>query len=255
MSGNIVVTGASSGIGRAVAQQAAARGWKVLAIARREALLQELADETGCDFVALDLTTAEGIERFGQAVAEFKADTLVNIAGGAKGQEPISETSDDDWRWMFESNVLATKNAITAALPTLRASTADGSYATVLNLTSIAAIMPYVGGSGYNAAKAAQKALTDVLRLEVAGEPIRVMEVRPGMVQTEEFSLVRFGGDAERAAKVYEDVQDPLDAADVARVVTDLLALPGHISVDEVTVKPVAQTHAWIVNRGTLTAR
>lgn len=249
------MTGASSGIGRAVAEQAVARGWQVLAVARRRALLAELADSTGCEYAALDLTTAEGIEGFRAAVERFGADTLVNIAGGAKGQESVSDTSDDDWRWMFETNVLATKNAIAAALPTLRSSTRGGSYATVLNLTSIAAIMPYVGGSGYNAAKAAQKALTDVLRLEVAGEPIRVMEVRPGMVQTEEFSLVRFGGDAERAAKVYEDVQDPLDAEDVARVVTDLLALPGHVSVDEVTVKPVAQTHAWIVNRGTLTAR
>ena len=115
--------------------------------------------------------------------------------------------------------------------------------------------MPYSGGSGYNAAKAAEKAMTDVLRLEVSGEPIRVMEVRPGLVQTEEFALVRFAGDQERAAKVYEDVQDPLSAEDVARVMTDLLALPGHVSVDETTIKPVAQTHAWILHKGRLRAK
>lgn len=255
MSIRVVVTGASSGIGKAIAQQCAARGWQVLAVARREERLQALAAEIGCEILVADLTNDDDVARFGEVVAAFGADTLLNIAGGAKGQEELVETSDDDWRWMFESNVLATKHAIAAALPQLRASTADGGYATVLNLTSIAAIMPYKGGAGYNAAKAAQKALTDVLRLEVAGEPIRVMEVRPGMVHTEEFSLVRFGGDQQRADDVYRDVQDPLSAEDVAQVVTDLLALPGHVSVDEVTIKPVAQTHAWIVNRGKLTAR
>lgn len=255
MSSRLIVTGASSGIGRAVAEQAAGRGWEVLAVARREDRLRKLAEEVGCRHAALDLTRAADVAELGRLAADFGADTLVNIAGGAKGQESISETSDDDWRWMFEANVMATKNVIAATLPQLRASTHDGSYATVMTVTSVAATTPYVGGSGYNAAKAAEKALSDVLRLELAGEPIRVMEIRPGMVHTEEFSLVRFGGDESRAAKVYDDVQDPLTADDVARVMTDMLALPGHVSVDEVTIKPVAQTHPWIVNKGTLTAR
>ena len=255
MSSRVIVTGASSGIGKAVAEQAAARGWEVLAVARREERLQQLAQEIGCRFAALDLTAEADVQELGRLAADFGADTLVNVAGGAKGQEEISETRDDDWRWMFEANVMATKNVVAAVLPQLRDSTRDGSYATVMTVTSVAATTPYVGGSAYNAAKAAEKALSDVLRLELAGEPIRVMEIRPGMVQTEEFSLVRFGGDEARASKVYEHVQDPLTAGDVALVMTDLLALPGHVSVDEVTIKPVAQTHPWIVNRGTLTAR
>lgn len=255
MSSSIVVTGASSGIGKAVAEAAVARGWRVLAVARRAERLQELADKTGCEILVADLTVSEDVSRLAEAATAFGADTLVNVAGGAKGQEHVEDTADEDWRWMFESNVMATKFVTTALLPQLRASTADGSYATIMTVTSVAADTPYVGGSGYNAAKAAEKALNDVLRLELAGEPIRVMEVRPGMVQTEEFSLVRFGGDAERAAKVYEDVQDPLTAEDVARVMTDLLALPGHISIDETVIKPVAQTHPWIVTRGPLQAK
>lgn len=251
----VVITGASSGIGKAVAEASVARGWRVLAVARRKERLEALAAETGCDWLVADVTSAADVERLAGAAKEFGADTLVNVAGGAKGQEPVTETSDDDWRWMFESNVLATKNVTAALLPQLRASTADGSYATIMSVTSVAATTPYAGGSGYNAAKAAQHALSEVLRLELAGEPIRVMEVQPGMVRTEEFSLVRFGGDSERAAKVYEDVQDPLSAEDVARVMTDLLALPGHISIDETVIKPVAQTHPWIVTRGELKSK
>lgn len=255
MTKSIVITGASSGIGRAATIDARQRGWRVLAVARRKERLDSLAEETGCETFVADLTLAKDVDSLGQRVVEFGADTLVNVAGGAKGLDPIEATSDDDWRWMFESNVIATKNVIAAVLPQLRASTSDGSYATVMTVTSIAATMPYSGGSGYNAAKAAEKALTDVLRLEVSGEPIRVMEVRPGMVQTEEFSLVRFGGDEEKAAKVYDNVQDPLTGDDVARVMNDLLALPGHVSVDETTIKPVAQTHAWIVHKGQLQAK
>lgn len=252
---SIVITGASSGIGRATAIDAVQRGWRVLAVARRSDRLESLAAETGCETLVADLTRSDDVEALGLRASEFGADTLVNVAGGAKGLDPVDKTSDEDWRWMFESNVIATKNVIAAVLPQLRESTRDGSYATVMTVTSIAATTPYTGGSGYNAAKAAEKALTDVLRLEVSGEPIRVMEVRPGMVQTEEFSLVRFGGDEEKAAKVYENVQDPLSAEDVARVMNDLLALPGHVSVDETTIKPVAQTHAWIVHKGPLQAK
>ncbi|HIY65478.1 MAG TPA: SDR family NAD(P)-dependent oxidoreductase [Candidatus Agrococcus pullicola] len=255
MSTSIVITGASSGIGRACAVAAADRGWRVLAVARREDRLRSLAEEIGCETLVADLTRAEDVSRLAIAASDFGADTLVNVAGGAKGLDPVETTSDDDWRWMFEANVLATKNVTGALLPQLRRATEGGSYATIMTVTSIAATMPYSGGSGYNAAKAAEKALTDVLRLEVSGEPIRVMEVRPGLVKTEEFSLVRFGGDQERAAKVYEDVQDPLSAEDVARVMTDLLALPGHVSVDETTIKPVAQTHAWLLHKGPLQAK
>lgn len=255
MTKRIIVTGASSGIGRAVATQAAARGWQVLAVARRADRLEELAGEIGCETLAADLTQADDVARLGEAAVAMGATSLVNVAGGALGLDSVTGTAVDDWRAMFESNVIATKRVVTAVLPTLRASTRGSGYADIMTVTSIAASTPYVGGSGYNAAKAAEKSLVDVLRLEVHGEPIRVMEVQPGMVRTEEFSLVRFGGDHEKADAVYRDVQDPLSADDVARVMTDVLALPGHVSIDEVVIKPVAQTHAWMVHKGPLVAK
>ncbi|ERG64543.1 hypothetical protein L332_08790 [Agrococcus pavilionensis RW1] len=251
----IVVTGASSGIGEAVARQAVERGWRVLAVARRAERLEALQRDTGCEILAADLTDEGDIARLAEAAAAFRPTGLVQVAGGAKGAAPLAETSIDDWRWMFEANVIGTKRVIDALLPLLRESTRDGSYAEIMVVTSIAATVPYTGGSGYNAAKSAEKQLVDVLRLELAGEPIRVMEVAPGMVWTEEFSLVRFEGDKEKADAVYKDVQDPLSADDVARVMTDILALPGHVSVDETIIKPVAQTHPWIVHRGPLTAK
>jgi len=255
MEQRIVVTGASSGIGRAVAVHAVRRGWRVLAVARREERLRSLAEETGCDTLVADLTSDGDVDRLVEAATAFGANGLVHVAGGALGVGSVSETSLDDWSGMFAMNVLSTKRVLTGLLPQLRASTAGGTYATVQVVTSIAATTPYVGGSGYNAAKAAEKALVDVLRLEVHGEPIRVMEVRPGMVWTEEFSLVRFKGDRAKADAVYEGVQDPLTADDVAQVMTDALALPGHVSIDEVVIKPVAQTHAWMVHRGPLQAK
>ncbi|QCR20676.1 oxidoreductase [Agrococcus sp. SGAir0287] len=251
----MVVTGASSGIGRAVAAQAAGRGWRVLAVARRAERLASLAEETGCETLVADLTDDDDVARLVEAATTFGATALVHVAGGALGSAPIPATTLDDWQGMFDMNVLSTKRVLTGLLPQLRRTTLDGSYATIQVVTSIAATMPYVGGSGYNAAKAAEKALVDVLRLEVHGEPIRVMEVRPGMVRTEEFSLVRFQGDQAKADAVYQGVQDPLTADDVAQVMTDALALPGHVSIDEVVIKPVAQTHAWMVHRGPLQAK
>lgn len=255
MKKRLVITGASSGIGRAVVEHAARRGWDVLAVARRADRLATLAEETGCATLVADLTDPAAVAEVGERAAAMRATGLVNIAGGALGNATVSDTTADEWRGMFESNVLATKSLITAVLPTLRASATGGAYSEIMTVTSIAATMPYAGGSGYNAAKAAEKALVDVLRIELHGEPIRVLEVRPGMVHTEEFSLVRFGGDEERANAVYRDVQDPLSADDVAQVMCDILALPGHVSVDEVVIKPVAQTHAWMVHRGPLVAK
>ncbi|WP_413319389.1 SDR family oxidoreductase [Agrococcus sp. 1P02AA] len=256
----IIVTGASSGIGEAVARQAVARGWEVLAVARRAERLEALAADIGCRTFAADLTDEAAVAAFAEAAAEFRPTGLVQVAGGAKGAAELAETSIDDWRWMFEANVIGTKRVIDAVLPLLRASTEPGPdgaarYAEIMVVTSIAATVAYPGGSGYNAAKSAEKQLVDVLRLELHGEPIRVMEVAPGMVWTEEFSLVRFEGDQEKADAVYKDVQDPLSADDVAQVMTDILALPGHVSIDETIIKPVAQTHPWRVFKGPLRAK
>ncbi|GAA2172538.1 SDR family oxidoreductase [Agrococcus versicolor] len=255
MEQRIVVTGASSGIGRAVVRHATRRGWRVLAVARREERLASLAQETGCDVLVADLTDADAVARLVAAAEAFDANALVHVAGGALGIGTVPETTLEDWQGMFDANVVSTKRVLTGLLPQLRRSTAGGAYASIQVVTSIAASVPYAGGSGYNAAKAAEKALVDVLRLELHGEPIRVMEVQPGMVRTEEFSLVRFGGDQARADAVYEGVQDPLSADDVAQVMTDVLALPGHVSIDQVVIKPVAQTHPWMVHRGPLQAK
>ncbi|WP_306232024.1 SDR family NAD(P)-dependent oxidoreductase [Agrococcus beijingensis] len=251
----LIVTGASSGIGEAVARQAVARGWQVLAVARRAERLEALAADIGCETFVADLTDEASVAAFAEAAAAFAPTGLVQVAGGAKGAAHLAETTIDDWRWMFEANVVGTKRVIDAVLPLLRRSTASGGYAEIMVVTSIAATVAYAGGSGYNAAKSAEKQLVDVLRLELHGEPIRVMEVAPGMVWTEEFSLVRFEGDQAKADAVYKDVQDPLSADDVARVMTDILALPGHVSVDETIIKPVAQTHPWMVHRGPLVAK
>jgi NADP-dependent 3-hydroxy acid dehydrogenase YdfG len=177
---------------------------------------------------------------------------LVNNAGGAVGMASVEAGSDEDWRWMFEINVLAVKRVTTALLPLLRASASEDNGAAILTVTSTAGHVAYEGGGGYNAAKFAAHALVSVLRLELAGEPIRVIEVAPGMVKTEEFSLVRFGGDQAKADAVYEGVTHPLLAEDVAETIVHSIELPAHVNIDLVIVKPVAQAAAHKVARGPL---
>ena len=257
MARRAVVTGASSGIGAATVRALRARGWDVVGVARREDRLRELARETGADVVVGDLTDQRDVDRLRDHLAATGAvHALVNNAGGAIGQDPIETSPVEDWVRMFETNVLGTKRVTAALLPLLRASVADGDSrsADVLTVTSVAARFPYVGGGGYNAAKAAQSMLVQALRLELAGEPIRVVEIAPGMVRTEEFSLTRFGGDAARADAVYDDVDHPLVADDVAGTIASTLELPWHVNLDLVTVRPVAQT-AHAVARGKLVVR
>lgn len=251
-----VVTGASSGIGAATAALLAERGWEVIGVARREEKLRRLAEQTGATTFVADLTEQEDVDR----LAAFLADggpihALINNAGGAHGLDSVEDSSIEDWRWMFEVNVLATKRVITALLPLLRRGARSGGHADILNITSIAAHTAYVGGSGYNAAKAAEHMLTEVLRLELNGEPIRVIEIAPGMVATDEFSLVRFGGDAERARAVYEGVPEPLTAEDIAGTIAAALERPGHVDLDLIIVKPVAQAAPYRLHKGPLSVR
>lgn len=156
---------------------------------------------------------------------------------------------------MFEINVLGTKRVISALLPLLREGARESGHADILNLTSIAGHTAYAGGGGYNAAKFAQHALTEVLRLELNGEPIRVVEVAPGMVATEEFSLVRFGGDRARRDAVYEDVPEPLTAEDIAETIVHALELPRHVDLDLIVVKPVAQAAPHRFAKGRLAVK
>jgi len=251
-----VVTGASSGIGRATVQALTARGWSVLATARRADRLDALAAETGAEVLPADLTSADDVARLAATVAEGEpVSALVQVAGGALGLDSVEAGSDDDWARMYDINVLATKRLVSALLPELRRGAVATGFADLLAVTSTAAFMPYEGGGGYNAAKAAQRSLLQVLRLELNGEPIRVVEIAPGMVRTDEFSLVRFGGDAERAEAVYAGVEHPLTTDDVALAIATALELPGHINVDSMTVKPVAQATQTKVARQPLEVR
>jgi NADP-dependent 3-hydroxy acid dehydrogenase YdfG len=236
-----VITGASSGIGADTAWALAAEGYRTILGARRLDRLEELAAEIGGEAIALDVADSASVEPFVAAVDA--CDVLVNNAGGALGLEPIAEADEEKWLQMYESNVIGTMRMTRALLPHLIES-GDGH---VVGITSIAAIEPYRGGAGYNAAKHAQRATLRVLRQELLGRPVRVTEVAPGMVETE-FSLVRFAGDEAAAARVYEGMQ-PLRAEDVAECIRWALAQPPHVNVDEIVVRPRDQATATDVHR------
>lgn len=256
MAKRVVVTGASTGIGWATVRLLASHGWEVVAVARRKDRLVALAEETGCSFVAADLTDAAQVAALAEQVrAGGPLHALVNNAGGARGLESIEAGSVDDWRWMFEANVIATKQVTAALLPALRDGAEDAGSGDIVTITSIAGHIPYAGGAGYNVAKFAEHALVAVLRLELAGEPLRVIEIAPGLVQTEEFSLNRFGGDRAKADAVYADVPAPLTADDVAAAIVHAIELPAHVNLDLVVVKPVAQAVGAQAVKGELRVR
>lgn len=254
----VVVTGASSGIGEATARLFVAHGWEVVGVARRADRLAALAADIGPSFRAItaDLTDSDDVARVAAEITSLgPLDALVNNAGGAFGFASVEHGDPADWRAMFEINVLAVKNLVGALLPVLREGARDAGHADILTVTSIAAHVAYEGGAGYNAAKAGAHMLMAVLRLELAGEPIRVLEVAPGLVKTDEFSLVRFGGDQAKADAVYDDVAAPLVADDVAAAIVHAIELPGHVNLDLVTIKPVAQAAPHKMIRGELTPK
>jgi NADP-dependent 3-hydroxy acid dehydrogenase YdfG len=236
-----VITGASSGIGAAAAHALAGDGFDVVLGARRKERLNAVAAETGGEAVALDVTDPDSVGEFAARVP--RCDVLINNAGGAHGLEPLAGADEDKWRTMYETNVLGTMRMTRALLPHLIAS-GDGH---VVTITSIAAFEPYRGGAGYNAAKHAQRSMLRVLRLELLGEPVRVTEIAPGMVETE-FSLVRFGDDEEAARRVYEGMT-PLSAEDVAECIRWAVAQPSHVNIDEIVVRPRDQAAATEVHR------
>jgi len=249
----VVVTGASSGIGEATARRFAAHGWQVVGIARRADRLAALAAETGAEVIVADLTRAEDVDRVRAELEVLgPSHALVNNAGGAFDMATVEDGDPADWRAMFEINVVAVQQMIQKLLPLLRDGARDAGVADILTITSIAGHTVYERGAGYNAAKFAAHALMAVLRLELAGEPIRVLEVAPGMVRTEEFSLVRFKGDEAKADAVYENVAAPLVADDIAEAIVHAIELPGHVNLDLVTIKPVAQAAPHKVIRGEL---
>jgi NADP-dependent 3-hydroxy acid dehydrogenase YdfG len=237
------VTGASSGIGAATARALAGDGWDVVIGARRVERLVAVAEPIGARVLALDVTDDESVAAFAAEVP--RCALLVNNAGGALGLDPIIDADLDGWRTMYESNVLGVVRVTNALLPQLLKS-GDGH---VIIVNSIAGIEPYPGGAGYNAAKAAANAVRRVLRMELLGQPVRVAEINPGMVETE-FSLVRFDGDEQRAAKVYEGLT-PLTADDVAECIRWVAAQPSHVNIDQLVVLPRDQAGATRVHRRT----
>jgi NADP-dependent 3-hydroxy acid dehydrogenase YdfG len=237
-----VVTGASSGIGAATAQALARAGFQLWLGARRLDRLREVAEPLGATALPLDVTDTQSVAAFLQQLPPV-LHLLVNNAGGALGLDRIEDAGDDTWRTMWETNVLGTLRMTRALLPALLES-GDGH---IINMGSIAAFETYAGGAGYTGAKHAERALTRTLRLELLGQPIRVTDIAPGLVETE-FSLVRFGGDAERAKAVYQGLQ-PLVAADIADCVVWATTRPSHVNIDEIVVRPRDQATATAVFR------
>ncbi|MFM9369195.1 SDR family NAD(P)-dependent oxidoreductase [Streptomyces sp. Da 82-17] len=243
-----VVTGASSGIGAATARQLAAAGYRVVLTARRKDRIEAVAaeiNEAGHQAMAygLDVTDREAVDAFATAFREVAV--LVNNAGGALGADPVATGDPADWRQMYEVNVIGVLNLTQALLPSLIAS-GDG---TVVVLSSTAGHATYEGGAGYVAAKNGARVLAETLRLEIVGQPVRVIEIAPGMVKTEEFATTRFRGDTEKAAKVYEGVAEPLTAEDVADTVTWAVTRPPHVNIDLLVVRPRAQASNTKVHR------
>jgi len=236
-----VITGASSGIGEATAKNLAALGFHVVAVARRADRITALANEIDGTAIVADVTDDQAVEVLAAKLS--RVDVLVNNAGGALGLEPVADADLEHWRWMWETNVLGTLRVTRALLPKL----VDSGDGLIITVTSVAALEVYDGGAGYAAAKHAQGALHRTLRGELLGKPVRLTEIAPGAVETE-FSLVRFGGDQQRADSVYRGIT-PLTAGDVAEVIGFVASRPSHVDLDLIVLKPRDQANTMRFNR------
>jgi NADP-dependent 3-hydroxy acid dehydrogenase YdfG len=245
-----VITGASSGIGAATALRLADAGYRVVLTARRADRLAELAEritKSGgrAEAHGLDVTDRAAVDTVLGTLD--RCDVLVANAGGAIGADPVATGSADDWRDMFEVNVLGTLNTVQALLPKLIASGAG----TIVVMGSTAGFVAYEGGGGYVAAKHGEHAIAATLRLELYDQPVRIIEIAPGMVKTDEFAVKRYRGDAEKAAAVYQGVAEPLTADDVADAVAWTVTRPAHFNIDLMVIRPRAQAAQHKVFRHT----
>ena len=231
-----VVTGASAGIGEATARTLAVQGFHVVAVARRAERISALAAELNGTAIVADVTDGAAVDALAAQLP--RVDVLVNNAGGAKGLESVADADLENWRWMWETNVLGTLRVTRALLPKL----IDSGDGLIVTITSVAAMEIYDGGAGYTSAKHAQGALHRTLRGELLGKPVRLTEIAPGAVETE-FSLVRFGGDQQRADAVYEGMT-PLVAADIAEVIGFVVSRPSHVNLDQIVIRPRDQATA-----------
>lgn len=240
-----LITGASTGIGKATALRLARAGWRVTASARRADRLAALREECGCHVVPADLTKADDVAALVSAATEFAPiDSLINVAGGALGVDSIADADLERWATMYDRNVLATLALTRAVLPAMR----ERGRGDLVFLTSTAAHDTYPGGGGYAAAKHAERIIANTLRQELVGENIRIIEIAPGMVKTEEFSLNRLGS-KDKADAVYAGVDAPLVADDIAQTIEFALTVPDHVNIDSLIIRPVAQATNTLVHR------
>jgi NADP-dependent 3-hydroxy acid dehydrogenase YdfG len=241
-----VVTGASSGIGAATSLLLANNGYGVLAAARRIDRLQELASRhENIEAHVLDVTNQASVDNFMQAIAGIEIDVLVNNAGGAFDSSSVLDSDPEIWKKSFDVNVVGALRITKAIAPSM----IKANKGHIVVLTSTAGHVAYENGGSYVAAKFAERSLANTLRLELNGTPIRISEIAPGMVKTEEFAVVRNAGDKDKAAKVYEGVEHPLTADDIAESIYWTVNLPAHVNIDSMVIRPVAQAANHKVHR------
>ncbi len=241
-----VVTGASSGIGAATSLLLANNGYRVLAVARRIDRLQELASRhENIEVHVLDVTDQASVDNFMQAIAGIEIDVLVNNAGGAFDSSSVLDSDPEIWKKSFDVNVVGALRITKAIAPSM----IKANKGHIVVLTSTAGHVAYENGGSYVAAKFAERSLANTLRLELNGTPIRISEIAPGMVKTDEFAVVRNAGDKDKAAKVYEGVEHPLTAEDIAESIYWTVNLPTHVNIDSMVIRPVAQAANHKVHR------
>ena len=241
-----VVTGASSGIGAATARLLAANGYTVIATARREDRLQQLAAESSnIEIFPADLTNQSDVDALAYFCSGKNIEVLVNSAGGAFDAATVLEGDPEVWKKTYEVNVIATLRITKAITPLMQ----QGGKGHIVILSSTAGHRAYENGGSYVAAKFAETSVAHTLRLELNGQPIRITEIAPGMVKTDEFAVNRFAGDASKATKVYEGVEAPLTAEDVAESIRWSVMLPEHFNVDSMVIRPLAQAANHKVHR------
>lgn len=239
-----VVTGASSGIGAETVRLLCKEGFQVFMGARRIERLQVLAQECGAIPISLDVSSNESVQQFTRELPD-SVQVLVNNAGGALGLEQIANFDEHQWLEMYQSNVLGLARMTKALYPRLLARPHPVSH--VVNIGSVAGFETYPGGAGYTACKHAVRAISETMRLEWLGKPIRISEIDPGFVETE-FSVVRFGGDVARASSVYAGME-PLTATDIAETILWSITRPPRVNIDFMVVRPLDQARIDKIHR------
>lgn len=240
-----VVTGASSGIGAATAKLLAENGFSVIAAARRLDRITNLAKSNQLiEAIQLDVTDQKSVDDFVKALGSRNVSLLINNAGGAFDSASIENADPAIWQKTYEVNVIGALRVTKALLPKLRAN----GKSHIIVVTSTAGHAVYENGGSYTNAKFAEVALTQTLRLELNGEPIRITEIAPGMVKTEEFSLNRLSSQA-AADQVYQGVAEPLTAGDIAEAIRWCAMAPSHVNVDSLIIRPIAQAANHKIHR------